>query len=242
MFDISDPAHPVRISRLVQSGSKAMTRLSDGHLYVFSDYEPWQEIYRLEEKGTDHGIGFSEEDIDQYVPSADGEVLPQERLYLPKDTTAREYLVMTSVDVEKPDEFSDRAATLGWSNTFYMGTEYIYMISADYDDVPANADFAVRIHGSSMEPYIRDGDTIYVERTSELNVGDVGIFSIDGSMYCKLYYIDSSGNMTLVSANPDYAESNVFVSAESNISVECCGRVILSAPIPMPDYFLTDDG
>ncbi len=105
------------------------------------------------------------------------------------------------------------------------------------DDVPYAADFAVRIQGDSMAPYINDGDTVYVKKTCNLDVGDVGIFSVDGAMYCKLYYVDENRNLTLVSANPALRRSNVSVSAESGATVVCCGKVLLDEPIPFPDYF-----
>lgn len=75
------------------------------------------------------------------------------------------------------------------------------MILVD-DTVPADADFAVGIQGNSMSPYIHDGDTVYVKKDCDLSVGDVGIFCVDGAIYCKQYYVDDKRNLTLVSANP----------------------------------------
>ncbi len=60
-----------------------------------------------------------------------------------------------------------------------------YVLVPRGDDVPKTADFAVRIAGDSMEPYIRDGDRVYVSRMAELADGDVGIFFADGDMKCK---------------------------------------------------------
>jgi phage repressor protein C with HTH and peptisase S24 domain len=105
------------------------------------------------------------------------------------------------------------------------------------DSVPENADFAVVIQGSSMEPYIFDGDTVFVKKQYELGVGDVGIFSVDGAMYCKIFYIDDKGNLTLVSANPELKESNVRVNADSDTNVVCCGKVLLPEHVPFPAYF-----
>lgn len=118
------------------------------------------------------------------------------------------------------------------------GVDY-EMIQVD-STVPGRADFAVKIQGHSMEPYISDGDTVFVERTDELSIGEIGIFSVDGAMYCKQYFVDDAGNMTLVSANEAEAKSNVFVSAECSGSTEvhCYGRVLLSAHTVLPDYFL----
>lgn len=116
------------------------------------------------------------------------------------------------------------------------GDEY-EMIPMD-KDVPSEADFAVRIQGDSMFPYISDGDIVYVKRDNELSIGDVGIFSIDGAMYCKQYYVDSKGNLTLVSANPECSSTNVYIDAESSSSVRFYGKVILKERIGLPDYFL----
>lgn len=104
------------------------------------------------------------------------------------------------------------------------------------ETTPHGADFAVHIQGESMLPYIHDGDVVYVSRHSELKVGDVGIFSVDGAMYCKQYYIDEDKNLTLVSANPAFQHTNVFVSADSGSSVRCYGKVLLNRKIELPTY------
>ena len=95
------------------------------------------------------------------------------------------------------------------------------------ETIPYNADFAVRIQGNSMSPAISDGAVIYVKRESQLTNGDIGIFSVDGSMYCKQYYIDKVGNLILKSANPDMQSANIYVNADSNIEIKCYGKVLL---------------
>lgn len=109
------------------------------------------------------------------------------------------------------------------------------MILVD-DTVPADADFAVGIQGNSMSPHIHDGDTVYVKKDCDLSVGDVGIFCVDGAMYCKQYYVDDERNLTLVSANPRLKNTNVFVSADSASEVRCYGRVLLGYKVDLPDY------
>ncbi len=139
----------------------------------------------------------------------------------------------------RPDRYIPKYVTpsaAGYSSPL-DGDEF-EMLLVD-DSVPDNADFAVVIHGRSMEPYIFDGDTVFVKKQSELGVGDVGIFSVDGAMYCKIYFTDDGGNLTLVSANPELKESNVHVGADSDTNVVCYGKVLLSERIPLPDYFET---
>lgn len=106
------------------------------------------------------------------------------------------------------------------------------------DSVPPQADFAVDIQGDSMYPYIHDGETVYVMKDAELSIGDVGIFSVDGAMYCKQYFVDDDGNLILISANPELRDSNVFVSADSDSFVKVYGKVLLGRRIKLPDYLL----
>lgn len=110
------------------------------------------------------------------------------------------------------------------------------MILVD-DSVPYEADFAVGIQGNSMYPYIHDGDTVYVKRNAELSIGDVGIFCVDGAMYCKQYYVDEERNLTLVSANPELRSTNIHVNADNGSDVKCYGKVLLGYRIGLPDYF-----
>jgi len=109
-----------------------------------------------------------------------------------------------------------------------------YVLVPRTAEVPKSADFAVRIAGDSMEPYIKDGSRVYVSRMSELNTGDVGIFFVDGDMKCKQYCEDSEGNIYLFSANRDRADADVTVAASSGVTVFCFGRVLLDKRIPLP--------
>ena len=86
--------------------------------------------------------------------------------------------------------------------------------------VPRGTDFAVRVHGNSMEPAYRDGQIVFFERCERLDPGDIGLFAYEGQGYIKLYaeqapagdeiedYLDSCGvvhpRASLVSLNPDY--------------------------------------
>lgn len=116
-----------------------------------------------------------------------------------------------------------------------LGGDDFEMILVD-ETIPADADFAVGIQGDSMYPYIHDGDTVYVKKDCDLEVGDVGIFCVDGAMYCKQYYIDAERNLTLVSANPRLKHTNVFVGTDSGSDVRCYGKVLLSCNVELPDY------
>lgn len=93
-------------------------------------------------------------------------------------------------------------------------------------DVPAHADFAVKIDGDSMEPYIMDGSTAYVNR-EPLENGDVGLFFVDGDMLCKQYYKDEKGNVRLLSLNRARSDADRFIHRNGDTAMTCYGRVIL---------------
>lgn len=79
-----------------------------------------------------------------------------------------------------------------------FGEDFDY-IQVD-ESVPQAAEFAVRIQGDSMIPVIADGSVAYVNR-DPLRAGDVGIFCVDGDMFCKQYYKDPAGVVYLFSLN-----------------------------------------
>ena len=109
----------------------------------------------------------------------------------------------------------------------------------DYDlipvdgQVPPGADFAVRIQGDSMEPYVPDGSLAYVNR-DPLADGDVGIFCVDGEMLCKQYYRDPLGIVYLFSLNRRRADADVVLSADCGRALICLGRVMLPQRPPLP--------
>ena len=100
------------------------------------------------------------------------------------------------------------------------------------DGVPAAAEVAVRIQGDSMAPFIADGDVVYVNH-DPLKAGDVGIFCVDGEMFCKQYYKDPAGTVFLFSLNRARADADLVLTAGCGRTLVCSGRVILHAP-PLP--------
>lgn len=161
-------------------------------------------------------------------------VIEKERVESEKVIRPRPNVLKTTK--ESPDRYITRYSTPSAAGrSVPLSSDEFEMILAD-SSVPYNADFAVGIQGDSMYPYIHDGDTVYVKRDCDLSVGDIGIFCVDGSMYCKQYYIDENRNMTLVSANPELSHTNVYVAAESNSRVECYGKVLLDRRVELPDY------
>ena len=92
-------------------------------------------------------------------------------------------------------------------------------VEINIPDTPETADapFALRIKGNSMEPKYRDGDVLLVEETDSVEYGELGIFILDGDGYFKKF-----GGDRLISLNPAY-EPILLKNFEE---IVCCGRVV----------------
>lgn len=112
----------------------------------------------------------------------------------------------------------------------------------DYEDIPRtpdmpkNADFCLTVSGDSMEPYIHDGEMIFVTETLPVENYDVGAFSVNGESYVKQYLRRPDGSVDLLSANPERVDFNVHIEADSDNTFRCWGRVILPRKLPVPVY------
>ena len=120
----------------------------------------------------------------------------------------------------------------------YLDEENFEMKEFPASSVPEGADFAVPVDGDSMEPLYQDGQLAWVQKTTDLNVGDVGLFVVDGHGYIKTYdekepgedvfedYLDSDGvlhpQIVLISQNQEYTPKVIT----PNMSFSVIGRVL----------------
>ena len=73
-----------------------------------------------------------------------------------------------------------------------------------------------RVSGRSMEPHMRDGDVLMVDKSIEPKVGKVVIAAINGEMTVKRMSV-VDGQMTLTADNPYYSDMKVGDFDESMI-------------------------
>ena len=112
------------------------------------------------------------------------------------------------------------------------------MVSFPESSVPRGAEFGIRVSGDSMEPVYHNGQIVWVQQCSRVNVGEVGIFIYDGDGYLKVYdeqepdeddreyFMDSSGTVhmqpIMISYNQKYDPR--LISAHAGFQV--VGRVL----------------
>ena len=90
----------------------------------------------------------------------------------------------------------------------------------DTDD-SRKADFLLEIEGDSMETTFHDGETVCVQQTPCVEVGEIGVFWVDGCGYIK-----ELGNGCLISHNSSY--DPIPLQGTEN---HCIGRVLGTADV-----------
>ena len=112
-------------------------------------------------------------------------------------------------------DFYNYPASAGTGN--FLENEIPEQILVKESAEAEEADYVIPVSGDSMEPTYHDGDRVFVEKCDSVDVGEIGIFVVNGDVYIK-----ELGNKCLISHNEKYKPIRI---GESD-SVYCCGRVI----------------
>ena len=209
------------------SSSKAIVDLINKGIESFSAGKPAEaRLLELFGQLNDEGQGRLIETADDMVRS--GKYLTPEEADRLKAVAKK--AVEKAVELEYYREYFTPAAA-GFASPI-EGEDY-RLVPRD-DKTPRNADYAVRIRGDSMEPFIKNGDIVFVQRDATLDDGDAGIFFLDGDVLCKQLYYSPYGDAYLVSANPRRQDLNRTVNHNSSSTLVCLGKVLLPGKLPVP--------
>lgn len=106
------------------------------------------------------------------------------------------------------------AAGIGYALSDQVRGEYVYIRTCREAYL---ADEIITVSGDSMEPTLQDGDDLFVEHTSMIEPGEIGIFTVGGDGYVKEYQPDG-----LHSHNRAYP----VMKFHEDDNVRCVGRVL----------------
>ena len=149
--------------------------------------------------------------------------LPKEKKTLSKPAGTKSAKILSPISTPKKYSGIGKRSMLLYDLPVSAGPGvYLDDATADEIHVPDNektqlADFALRISGNSMEPKFHDGDILLIQDTDAVEVGELGVFILDGNGYFKKY-----GGDCLISLNPEYGDILLKEYAEA----VCCGRVV----------------
>lgn len=94
------------------------------------------------------------------------------------------------------------------------------VISMPEDALSRKANFALWVTGDSMEPRFHDGDLVLVKIQPSVDIGEIGIFVLNGEGYIKKW-----GGNKLISLNPVYEP----IMLTEDDALYCKGKVIGNA-------------
>lgn len=121
-YDITDPEKPEKAGEVTQSGSYTSSRLTDGHLYLFTQYS------------VDVTSGITPKDKKDYIPYVNQQMLEADDIYLPPFSQAYMYEVVSSLDIAKPGEIQDSKAIFSDGGELYVSNNNIYWYETQWSD------------------------------------------------------------------------------------------------------------
>lgn len=131
--------------------------------------------------------------------------------------------VLPIEDIRLDDSEEDRITLPVYDAGASAGTG-VFLDSPDYemvamldDRLHRRANFGVWVEGDSMEPRFSDGDLVLVRTQPSVDIGDIGIFVLNGEGYIK-----KLGKNKLISLNPAYRD--IEISEDDHIYVK--GKVL----------------
>ena len=97
-----------------------------------------------------------------------------------------------------------------------------------YIEVPddSHADFAIKVTGDSMEPWLKDGSIAYGVKGAP-DDGEVGAFLVDGEYKVKQCCVDAFGNLYLFSLNRARKDADDVILRSAERSVVCFGTILV---------------
>ena len=195
-YDISDIGNPRHIGRTRQDGRYYTSRKVGDYLYLFSAYAvPAAQVFSADEES-----GF--------LPCTDGDrLIPEEDIYVPSaglgDYWQQEYLLMTSVDLESPDEILDQKAVIDSGQNVSVTDGSIYLRNVNWSSGGETRTDIVRFSYENGEFQAVAGATLQGELTDEyaLNEQDgylrILLSGWDGSQQNNyVYVLDEDMNIT----------------------------------------------
>lgn len=156
-YDVSDADHPKEIGKVEQSGNYTSSRLADGHVYLFTNYYA--------------GGEFAKDEPELYIPTVDAKLIEAENIYLPDTDRGCMYEVITSIDVNEPDQAKDSKAIFTNGGQLYVSNENIYYYETSWAYTDKNEETKIRkieynngeltpLAQGTVEGYINDSFSI----------------------------------------------------------------------------------
>ena len=117
-YDVQDKKHPKKVGEVSQSGEYESSRVSDGYLYIFSNY--WV------------SGNWKKKHPSTYIPYVDGNLMKAKDIYLPEGTKGCMYEIVSSINLKQPDKIADSKAIFSEGGDAYVSNKNIYYYEEEW--------------------------------------------------------------------------------------------------------------
>lgn len=118
VFDVTDPENPKEAGNVNQEGTYYSSRKVGDYLYLFTNC-------RKEKQSVSN--------VESYVPEVNGRLLSSDSIYLPAERVTGRYLLISSVNLNNPEDIVDAKGILCDSSQIYISHQNIYLMQDRYD-------------------------------------------------------------------------------------------------------------
>lgn len=132
-YDIRDRSMPSEIGSVTQDGYYETSRRNGNYLYLFTNY------YKDE-------LPAYPAQYDGYIPAVNGRLLTADCIYLPEYIQDSSYLVVSGIDLRKPDQISDAKTVVTNGQHYYASTENIYVAEEQGYEYDTNKTEILKLH------------------------------------------------------------------------------------------------
>ncbi len=222
VYNIKRKDKPSLTKKLSQSGWYEDSRISDGYLYMITNY--------------DNGSFTDIKRYKDYIPSVDGDTILCSNIYYTEDVLMDTSHVVTSLDLSNPTKFTDSKSIPVNGSSVYVSDNAIYFYAVVHGDVTKteimkmyydkgmftvgnSAMIAGYLYGpfaiNEYDGHLRIVATIPSNNISLLRDGDVAVPNISGSAMREdvnaLYILDE--NLSLTGKLTGLAPGEIIYSA-----------------------------
>lgn len=184
-FNISDRQNPKLEGTVKQDGYYHSSRMVGNIIYLISNYYPYFE--------------FSHMSVESCIPSVnDSQVKPND-IYMADSPQTASYLLITSVDVNKPSDIIAAKAILANCDTIYVSNENIYVADTIWENEEQNSD---------------ETEIMKFHYDEQGNIEAVATGRIKGSVLDSFSLDEYNGNLRVVATITTYGEDNSAVFEE----------------------------
>lgn len=117
-YDVQDKKHPKKVGKVSQSGEYESSRISDGYLYLFSNYwvpENWKKKHP-----------------ETYIPYVDDSLMKAKDICLPDGMKGCMYEIISAIDLKHPDKIADSKAIFSEGGDAYASNKNIYYYEEEW--------------------------------------------------------------------------------------------------------------